>query len=390
MTNPLRSVLTRQPLLAAVVYTGVGVLPLFLISAQILQLEEEIGFGVGRLGLATATFFGSAALAANPAGQVVARLGAGRSLRIGSLLTLTSCVVAGTAVAWWMLPLATAIGGVGNGLIQVASNVAIFDGVALRRQGLGFGAKQASVPAASFLAGLSLPVIGLVFGWRWVFALAGLMAVVMAASAPHFAGSGGVGRIEQRIGRPSRRLLLLALGGICGAMAGNGLSLFIVPSAVDIGITEAAAGAVLAVCSLLVVLVRLGVGWLVDRNQSLGLTEMAVMAAAGTTGAFVLAATSAVPVYLVAMPIAVLGAWGWPGIFFFTVVHSFPEYPARASGLVLSSNLTGTVIGPLVVGAFADRGNYPGAWVFVGVASAIATTAFVLSKRLPERARSGR
>ena len=41
------------------------------------------------------------------------------------------------------------------------------------------------------------------------------------------------------------------LGGISGAMAGNGLSLFIVPSAVDVGITEAAAGAVLAVSSIL-------------------------------------------------------------------------------------------------------------------------------------------
>jgi MFS family permease len=371
--------------LAAVVYTGMGVLPLFLVSAQILQLERGIGFGVGQLGLATATFFGSAALAANPAGRVVAKVGPGRSLRIGGLLTLAACVIAGTATVWWLLPIATAVGGVGNGLIQVAANLAIFDGVAVGRQGLAFGAKQASVPMASVLAGISLPVIGLVFGWRWVFALAAILALTLAVSAPHLDMARAAERNERRIGKPPKSLLLLALAGICGAMAGNGLSLFIVPSAVDIGIEEGAAGAVLAVCSFLVVAIRLSAGWVVDRKQSSGYVEMAWMAGAGTIGALVLALSSAPAVYLVAMPVAVLGAWGWPGIYFFTVVHSYPEFPARASGLVLSGNLTGTVIGPLIVGSLAGRGNYPGAWLFVTVMAAISTFAFVASYRLKTR-----
>lgn len=385
MTNPLRATLSSRPLLAAVVYTGTCLLPLFLVSAQILQLQKDIGFGVGQLGLATAAYFGAAALAANPAGRLVAKVGPGRSLRTGGMLTLAACVIAGTATVWWVLPIATAVGGLANGLIQVASNLAIFDGVAIHRQGLGFGAKQASVPMASVLAGISLPVIGLVFGWRWVFALAGLIALTLAISAPHLDTARATERNERRIGRPPRSLLLLALGGITGAMAGNGLSLFIVPSAVDIGIEEGAAGAVLAACSLLVVLVRVGAGWLVDRNESIGFTEMAWLAGAGAVGAFVLLVSSTPVMYLVAMPIAVLGAWGWPGVIFFTVVHSYPEVPARASGLVLSGNLTGTVIGPLVVGALAGRGNYPGAWLFVTVMSVISTVAFVASHRLRSR-----
>src|SRR3970040_1896761 len=144
MATPLRAMLTRQPLLAAVIYTGVGALPVFLVSAQILQLEREVGFGVGRLGLATAAYFGAAALAANPAGRVVTRVGPGRSLRIGGLLTFASWVIAGTATTWWMLPLATATGGAGNGLIQVASNMAIFDGVDRHRQGRRVWGKQGS------------------------------------------------------------------------------------------------------------------------------------------------------------------------------------------------------------------------------------------------------
>jgi MFS family permease len=372
-------------LLTAVVYTGVCLLPLALVSAQVLQLEE-IGFGVSRLGLAIAAYFGAAALTANPAGRLMGRIRPGRGLRIGGFLVVASCVIAGTATVWWLIPVATAAGGVGNGIIQVASNLAIFDGVDRSRQGLGFGAKQASVPLATTLAGISLPVIALVFGWRWVFALAGILALVLALSAPDLAGRTGVARTEGRMGRIPPSLYLLALGGFAGAIGGNGLSLFVVPSAVDIGIAEAAAGAVLAVCSLLVVLVRVGAGWTVDRNQSIGFAEMAWMTGVGAIGAFVLFATSTPPLYLLAMPIALLGAWGWPGVIFFTVVHSYPEFPARASGLVLSSNLTGTVIGPLVVGSLAGRGNYPGAWLFVTIACAVATVAFTVSHR--QRARS--
>ena len=386
MPNPLRTTLSSRPLLTAVVYTGTCLLPLFLISAQVLQLERDIGFGVSRLGLATAAYFGAAAATANPAGRMVANLGPGRSLRIGSFVTLTACVIAGTATTWWLLPLAAAVGGMANGMIQVASNLAIFDGVSTDRQGLGFGAKQASVPMASVLAGISLPVIGLVFGWRWVFALAGVIALILAISAPPLDMARAAERNERRIGRPPRSLLLLAFGGIAGAIAGNGLSLFIVPSAVDIGLAEATAGVVLAACSLLVVLVRLGAGWFVDRNQSIGLVEMAWLTGAGAVGALVLLVTSTPTLYLVAMPIALLGAWGWPGIIFFTVVHSYPDMPARASGMVLSGNLSGTVIGPLVVGSLAGHGNYPGAWLFVTVMSAIATVAFALSHRLRSRA----
>jgi MFS family permease len=379
MSNPLGRALAARPLLAAVTYTGMCLLPLALVSAQVLQLQE-IG-----LGLAIAAYFGAAALTANPAGRLMGRIGPGRGLRFGSYLVVVACLIAGTATTWWLIPIATAAGGVANGMIQVASNLAIFDGVTRSRQGLGFGAKQASVPLATTLAGTSLPVIGLVFGWRWVFALAGVLALALALSAPELPGRAGEPRREGRMGRPPASLYLLALGGFAGAMAGNGLSLFVVPSAVDIGIHEGAAGAVLAACSLLVVFVRLGAGWTVDRNESIGLAEMAWMTGVGALGAFVLYATSTPPLYLIAMPIALLGAWGWPGVIFFSVVHSFPDSPARASGLVLSGNLTGTVIGPLVVGSLAARGDYHAAWLFVTVACAVACIAFALGNRARAR-----
>ena len=155
MRNPLRDYLASRALLTAVVYTGVVTLPLFLVSAQILQLGRELDFGVARIGLATASFFGMAALTANPAGRVISRIGPGRGLRIGGFLGVASCVIVALASEWWIIPIAMAVSGTGNGLIQVSANVAIFDGVAKGRQGLAFGAKQASVPFASLVAGIN-------------------------------------------------------------------------------------------------------------------------------------------------------------------------------------------------------------------------------------------
>lgn len=388
-TNPLRSTLIKRPMVAAVVYTATGVLTLFLVSAQIIQLDRELGFGAARLGLATATFFGCAALASTPAGRTVARIGPGRGLRVGSLLVVAASVVAASSVVWWMLPIATAVAGIGNAFMQVSSNLAIFDGVSPRRQGLGFGAKQASVPMASLLAGVSIPLIGLTFGWRWAFVLGGVLALILALSTPNWAVTRSESRQSTRIRIP-RSLILLAIGGICGGAAGNSLSLFMVPSAVEIGIGEAAAGAVLAACSILVVAVRIGAGWLIDSNGSSGHLEMALLMGAGAVGAFVLIGATSPSVYLVAMPVAVLGAWGWPGVFFYTVVHSYPDYPARASGYVLTGNLTGTLIGPLVVGLLAERSAYPTAWAFVGTLAAIAALCFASARVISRRATTAR
>jgi hypothetical protein len=390
LTGVLRRRLDKGPLLTAVVYTGVGVLPLYLVSAQVLQLDREVGFGVGRLGLATATFFGAAALAANIGGGIVSKFGAPVGIRLGSATTIVACLLAGTATLWWMIPVATAIGGLGNGIIQVASNIAIFDGVRRRRQGVAFGAKQAAVPMASILAGLSLPAVSLIFGWRWVFGGAGALALGLAISAPRHDRQVEQRRVEQPMGRPSRSMIWLAIAGITGAAAGNGLAIFIVPSAVAIGIAEAAAGAVLAMCSLLVVALRIGVGWLVDIRQSSGHLQMAWLAGFGALGALVLMGASTPRVYLVAMPLALLGAWGWPGIVFFTLVNTYPEFPAKASGLLLSGNLTGTLVGPLVVGAFAGRDDYAGAWLFVSICAAVATIGFVAAGRATKAARLSR
>ncbi len=371
--------------MAAVAFTGCGVLPLFLVSAQILQIDQALGFGVAHLAIAAGAFMATSALTAGPAGGVVARVGPTRGLRLGACLTLVSSALAASAAAPWLIPVATGVGGVGNGLIQVAANLAIFDGVRAGRQGVAYGMKQAAVPLASVLAGASLPLVGLAVGWRWGFMGAALLGLVLAVVTPRFDTTIVSERAEAARGRVPAALLPLAMAGFTGAIAGNGVALFVVPSAVEIGISEAAAGAVLAACSSLVVGVRVGVGWFVDRRDSSGHLEMMALSGTGAIGALILMTASVPALYLVALPLTLLGTWGWPGVFFFTVVNSFAEIPARASGLVLAGNFTGTLLGPVVVGLFAARGDYRAAWLFVGLVAAASTAAFLLADKLWRR-----
>lgn len=284
-----------------------------------------------------------------------------------------------------MVPVAMMVGGVANGVIQVAANIAIFDGVRTNRQGLAFGSKQAAVPLASVIAGLSLPLVGSLFGWRWVFFGAASLALIISLSVPDLTFQ-TKDKNSERMGRPPRSLLFMAMAGFSGAVAGNGISLFIVPSAVEVGFDEPAAGYVLSVLSILVVGVRVGAGWLVDRRQSSGLREMIWLAGAGAFGGLILAWSATPAWYLIAMLIAVLGAWGWPGIFFFAIVRRYSEFPAQATGLVLSGNLAGTLVGPVVVGALASDGNFQAAWLFVSAAAAIAVVGFLLSSQTGSKA----
>jgi MFS family permease len=384
--DPAVRFLLAHPMATAVLYVATGVLPLYLTSSQIVSLSNDLGFSAARLGLATSAYFGVGALVSPLVGKLVQRRGATFGLQAGSIFVAVSAVVSASAGVWWILPLATALGGISNSFMQVGSNIVLVRGAKFERQGVSFGAKQGAIPLASMLAGLLLPILGIAVGWRATFLMAGALALVTLSVAPQIPnGPISTSAAAPKRGRVPRALLFLAIGGACGGAAGNALSLFVVPSAVDQGISEAIAGTILAVCSALVVAMRIGSGWLADRSGSSGHREMAWLLGLGVIGCAVLATSSSVPLYLIAMPIAMMGAWGWPGLVYFTVTSTNADNPARASGVVLGGNLTGTLVGPLVVGLLAERQFYAAAWAFCGVLSAVAMTAMVLSLRAWKR-----
>lgn len=376
--------LRGRPLLTAVLYVMLGILPLYLTSAQIVSLDADLGFGAARLGVAGALHFGLAAAVAHPAGSLVQRVGATTGLRIGAVLAATAGAVASTAGIWWMILVVTALGGLANAFMQVSANVVLASDAPYHRQGISFGAKQGAIPLAGTLAGVLLPIVGVAVGWRWPYVIAGAAAAVAAVLAPPVMNPGPPPSSipGDRTGpRLSSSLKWLALGGACGGAAGNALSLFVVPWAVGVGVSEAGAGTLLAAGSALVFVVRLSSGWLADRNHSSGHREMTFLLGLGAAACAVLALGLSVPSDVVAMPLAMMGSWGWPGLVYFTVVRIHPEAPARASGAILAGNLTGTLLGPMAVGLLAEQSRFHTAWAACGLLSLVAMGAMVMSGR---------
>ncbi len=369
-----------RPLLTSMAFVTVGALPLYLSSAQLVSLDDALGFDAARLGIATALYFGIAAVAAQPVGATVGRIGARSGMRLGATLSLLASLTAATAGVWWHVLGAMGLAGLANAFMQVSTNVMLSTDVPFQRQGISFGAKQGAIPLASAVAGALLPLVGVAVGWRWPYVVAVVLAGLAIALAPTVQDKPERATARKRSARRplSRALKLLAAGGACGGAAGNGLALFVVPSAVDVGSSEVVAGTVLAVGSLLVLVVRIGSGAVADHTRSSGHREMAILLGVGSMGSLALVFADSVAWYLVAMPFALVGSWGWPGLAYFSTVRIHPEATARATGVVLASNLTGTVIGPLVVGQFADRGAYSWAWSFCS-ALAFGATMFMLA-----------
>ncbi len=354
-------------------------MPVYLTSAQVVSLDAAMGFDAGRLGIGTAIYFGLAAAAAQPVARAVGRIGAQRGLQVGAGLSLLGSVAAATAVTWSAFLVAVAFAGLANAFMQVSTNILLATGAAFHRQGVSFGAKQGAVPLAGALSGALLPSVGVALGWRWpyVFAIGLAFVVIFLAPSVEDRPTAMTSRSKSADRPPlSRSLTLLAIGGACGGAAGNGLSLFLVPAAVDIGTTEATAGTILAVGSALVFGLRVAVGVFADRIQSTGQREMMIILVFGAAASLGLAFVDSPTAFIIVMPLALLGSWGWPGLIYFTVVRIHPEATARASGVILASNLTGTLVGPSVVGQLADRGNFAAAWVFVG-SLALVSSAFM-------------
>jgi hypothetical protein len=82
--------------------------------------------------------------------------------------------------------------------IEPACNWLLVRSVPTGQQGLAFGMKQAANPLAASLSGLAVPVLGMTVGWRWAFALVGLLAALAAVTLTLCA----VTQVERRGRRP--------------------------------------------------------------------------------------------------------------------------------------------------------------------------------------------
>ena len=400
---------------SAVGATMAAAMPLFLLGALAVQVGGELGFDATGLGLAIAVFF-LASVASGPlVFRVIERIGPRAGVAVTSALCAGALViVAGVADGYGGLLAGMALGGVGQAFGQPSANGLLSRGLAGGRQGLAFGIKQTAVPATSLLAGAAVPLVALTVGWRWAYVGAAVLLAAVPLLVPRHAvdraapgstsvGSAGSAGSAASVGSAASRpagaapspagerarpqltpaLGLLAIAGALAAAPTMTLSSFTVDSAVAHGVSEGAAGVLLAYGSAVSIAARLTGGALADR---VGIDPRRTMAGLMALGApaVALLGTATAPAALVVLVTVAFGAgWGWNGLMDLTVVRLNRAAPAAATSAMLTGFFAGAALGPLGFGVLVDAAGYGAAWAVAGGMLLVASGFVTVAGRVP-------
>ena len=368
--------------------TVVGLLPVFLVGALAVQLTEELAFGAVGLGAAVAAYRATGAAAAPVLGPVVDRLGATRSIRLATLLSAVAALgLAATATNWLTLVAWLALGGVSHALVQPASNRLLANVVQPDRLGIAFGVKQSAPPAASMLAGVSVPLIALSLGWRYTFVIATVLAISVAVGA-----GPAPPRTEARTRRGDRSdqlqhrrvILLLAVSLGLGTATNAAAVTFYVVGAVESGSTQTFAATILSGASVAAIGSRLLFGYLSDRLIRGHLRLCGLLLGTGALG-LALTAVGRPGWMATGVIITLAGSWGFNGVFWYAMVRAYPKTPGRITGAVAPGGLLGSTIGPILFGVATEAVGFRASWAMTSGVAVLASAAMLFASARLER-----
>ncbi|QHC58679.1 MFS transporter [Rathayibacter sp. VKM Ac-2760] len=381
--------LTRRPgrvaTAAGVGTTVVTVLPVFLVGGLSVQLAEDTGLGPALLGIVVAVYWASAAVFSSSAGRLSARIGS----RLGMITaaSLGGVALLGTAAwapEWPWLVVWLVVAGAGNAIGHPPSNALIASRVSDRNRAFAFGLKQAAIPLATLCAGLAVPTLALTVGWRWTFAIAGIVAciviVVVALSVPSVPPLPRMrGKRANRLPPELMRFLLLAsLASALGSAQANVIGAFTVSTATSVGYSAAAAGLILSLGSVAGVIARPVAGLAADRGFGGTMATVSLMLGSGAVGLGGMAV--GLPWSFAIGCILAFGlGWGWNGLLHYVVSHSSHPHSARATGIVQSGAYVGSAAGPLVFGFLFDHAGTTVGWTAAAIVAAVAALAALVA-----------
>jgi predicted MFS family arabinose efflux permease len=371
-----------HPSALAIASGATTVLPGFLVGALALQIRADLDVSVATVAVGVTVFFAAGALGAGPGGRLAERLGALRAIR-GCVVATAACLVLAAVAAHSLgvLLALLAVAGLANAITQPAINLFMADQVPLARQGLAFGIKQAAIPAAVLVSGLALPLLALPLGWRPTFAICAAGALTVAVVVTRSATSFAPAPRRDPAPRPSRALIVTALGGALASAGPNALGAYLVASAVDVGIAEGVAGLLAAAGSGASLLARVVLGESADRRRDYGFAAVVVLLVTGSLG-FALLATGEAAAFVIGVFVAFSLGWGWPGLFNLAVVDLHRHAPGAATGVSQTGIYVGAAGGPAACGLVSAEYGYPAAWALAGVLCLSGALAFAYASRL--------
>lgn len=371
--------------------TTMTTLPVFLTGALAVVIRRHLGLSSSELGLLVAGFFAAAVPSSLLIAPRVAAIGAERIMRFsGIAVTIALVTIAAVGSSFIVILLALIAGGVANGAMQPAVNLYLTRRVKLARQGFAFGVKQAAIPVSTLLAGMSVPLVALAFGWRYAYLGAAVFAFAVTLMLPKQKPIPTVNGLRpMKTTVVLKPLIFLAIGIGLGAGAANGLGAFFISSSVHIGLAAGTAGYLASIGSLASLVTRIASGYFADRRSGNHFVVVAVMLSLGAVG-YVLISFGYRPLIVVAAVLAYAAGWGWNGVFNYAVALTHPHATGHATGITQAGAFAGSVFGPLAFGIIVDHLGYPSAWRFAAILAILATVAVMLGRSLLLREMAGR
>ena len=363
----------RRVTAAALVSMVAAIAPMHLVGALAPEIQDELGFGDAAQGIAIGVFFGASALVSSWGGALTDRIGPSPALRAAAVASAAGSAVLLVTPGYGILVVGLLIASLGNAISQPGNNTFISGGVPVRRRGVALGIKQAAIPTSTALAGLALPAVAATLGWRWAYGFAVILALVALAVIP--AVEPPVPRVAKGTRfRPSRPLVLVAVGAGFAAAGVASIGAFLVRSATDAGFSDTAAGLLQVVGSITLISTRVGWGWLMDRHPLDRWRFAAALLAVGAMG-FPLLASGNHGAMIVGAVLAFGAGWSWPGVVHLGTVETNPDATGAASGMVQAGIFAGATVGPALFGVLADQHGFRWAWMlsfsFAATASAL-------------------
>ncbi|MGI9605465.1 MAG: MFS transporter [Acidimicrobiales bacterium] len=359
--------------------------PLFFAGGYAITLQDELGISKSQFGLAVSAYFITSTIASFTIGSWIDHRGARIGFITAAIGGSLAAIAVGLSQSFWTLAVALGLAGLSNTAGQLGGN-RVLAGVGARRQGAGFGVKQAAVPVGSFCAGAIVSVVGGEIDWRYAFYAYAVVAFSVAWIAPSGPGAASPDEPRRPVGRDLPFLLALAGAGSLAGATGNGLAILTVDAFGDAGFDQGVGATALAIGSAIAIVGRTGTGFLAGSRNASGFAELGGAMGLGAIGFSILAIGGTGQTLLWAGALtAFLGAWGWPGVMYYAVVRNATTTPGTATGFVVSGVFMGGIAGAPLLAVIAERWSYGAAWSTAAIMTFTAAGLVVVARELSRR-----
>ncbi len=370
-----------RPTLASAAAVMLVALPAFLVGAFAPAIKEDLRIGDTEIGAIFTVGYLVSALVLQSGGALADVRGPRLAIRLGLMFSVVGLLlIATTATNITLLLVFFAVCRVAEAIVQPATNSLVSRAVIPTRRGTATGIKQAAVPLATMLAGLSVPVLGGTLGWRWTIGVCAVVALPVWFAVPAVASLPARTRRSKADLWAERHLKLAAIAGGFAAAAVVTASGFLVLAAKEAGFSDGRAGLLLAVGGAIMIPARLSWGILADRYAFDRFLAVAVCLS-GALVSFLLFATENRAAIVVGTVLLFGVGWSWPGLFLFAVLSEHPEAPGASTALVQTGIRVGAFGSPLFFGWVAETRGYATAWFLPAFCAAIASLLLVRVSR---------